>query len=186
MQPRCRSGRKLRVAGTLTTGLAFSLASCGTLLYPERRDQPAGRLDVGVVALDGLGLLLFLVPGVIAFAVDFATGAIYLPPGYASLAPPAAKDLRQVRVAPAELTPRRVEAIVLEQTGKAVSLEPRTGRCDCRSSTTSRRKPWPNCNPTRGRTGSSSAQAGSNRAGQGWRETKAITRTMGGTEADGG
>jgi hypothetical protein len=37
--------------------------------------------------LDGLGLLLFFVPGVVAFAVDFYTGAIYLPiaqsyPGY--------------------------------------------------------------------------------------------------------
>jgi hypothetical protein len=108
----------------LTTGLAFSLASCGTLLYPERRGQPAGRLDIGVVALDGIGLLLFLVPGVIAFAVDFATGAIYLPPGCAALDTAAAKDLRVVRVAPGDLTPQRVEDVVREQTGKAVSLQP--------------------------------------------------------------
>src|SRR5688572_4142682 len=60
---------------------ALSLATgCGTLLHPERRGQPAGALDWKIVALDGLGLLLFFVPGVIAFAVDFATGAIYLPP----------------------------------------------------------------------------------------------------------
>jgi hypothetical protein len=124
MHPRSGSGRKLRVAGTLATALAFFLASCGTLLYPERRGQPVGRLDIGVVALDGVGLLLFLVPGVIAFAVDFATGAIYLPPCYTTLAPPAAADLRQVRVDPFELTPRRVEDIVREQTGKAVSLRP--------------------------------------------------------------
>ena len=57
----------------------FQLVSCGTILYPERRGQKAGRLDVGVVLLDGLGLLFFLIPGVIAFAVDFATGTIYLP-----------------------------------------------------------------------------------------------------------
>jgi hypothetical protein len=105
-------------------GLAFFLASCGTVIYPERRGQPAGRLDIGVVALDGLGLLLFLVPGVIAFAVDFATGAIYLPPGYSLAAPPTAADLCWVRVDPAELTPRRLEGIVCEQTGKAVSLQP--------------------------------------------------------------
>jgi hypothetical protein len=123
MVPRDGSGRKLRVACTLTTGLAFCLASCGTLLYPERRGQPAGRLDIGVVALDGIGLLLFLVPGVIAFAVDFATGAIYLPPCYAALAPTAA-DLCQVRVDPAELTPQRVEDTVRKQTGLAVSLRP--------------------------------------------------------------
>src|SRR5690606_1945709 len=71
--------RKLRIAGTLLAGVAVAQASCGTLLYPERRGQPRGQLDVGVVALDGVGVLLFLVPGVIAFAVDFATGAIYLP-----------------------------------------------------------------------------------------------------------
>jgi hypothetical protein len=124
MNPRGGSGRRWRAACTLTTGLAFSLASCGTLLYPERRGQPSGRLDIGVVALDGIGLLLFLVPGVVAFAVDFATGAIYLPPCYAALVPPAAADLRQVRVDPAELTPQRVEEIVREQTGKVVSLRP--------------------------------------------------------------
>jgi hypothetical protein len=118
----CR--RQARIAGTLTTGLAFFLASCGTILYPERRGQPAGRLDVGVVALDGLGLLLFLVPGVIAFAVDFATGAIYLPPGYSTLVPATTAEWCQVRVDPAELTPRRLEAVVREQTGKAVSLRP--------------------------------------------------------------
>src|SRR5260370_41787144 len=93
----------------LAVFLALQTASCGTLLYPERRGQPAGRLDIGVVALDGVGLLVFLVPGVIAFVVDFATGAIYLPPGYATMVPSTGTELRQVRVDPAELTPRRVE-----------------------------------------------------------------------------
>lgn len=32
-----------------------------------------------MVALNGLGLILFFIPGVIAFVVDFHTGAIYLP-----------------------------------------------------------------------------------------------------------
>src|SRR4029077_1462062 len=122
MHPLGESRRKGRVAGTLTIGLAFFLASCGTLLYPERRGQSAGRLDVGVVALDGVGLLAFLVPGVIAFVVDFATGAISLPPEYALLSPSPGEGLRQVRVDPRELTSGRVEAVVQEQTGKAVSL----------------------------------------------------------------
>jgi len=124
MYPLGESRPKVRIAGTLTIALAFFLASCGTLLYPERRGQPAGRLDIGVVALDGIGLLVFLVPGVIAFAVDFATGAIYLPSGCDVVVPAEATDLRQVRVDPAELTPRRVEAIVQEQTGRTVSLRP--------------------------------------------------------------
>src|SRR5262249_27059794 len=100
------------------------LASCGTILYPERRGQPAGRLDVGVVVLDGIGLLLFLVPGVIAFAVDFATGAIYLPPQCATQAPGMGAELRKVQVNPAELTSERVAAIVGEYAGKSVSLQP--------------------------------------------------------------
>jgi hypothetical protein len=124
MQPVGKCRPAMRIAGTLTVGLAFFLASCGTLLYPERRGQPVGRLDVGVVALDGVGLLLFLVPGVVAFAVDFATGAIYLPPEYSAAAPRAGAELRQVRVDPADLSPWRLEAIVQEQTGKAVSLQP--------------------------------------------------------------
>jgi hypothetical protein len=58
---------------------AVGIPGCGTIFYPERRGQPAGRLDWMIVALDGVGLLFFFVPGVIAFAVDFMTGAIYLP-----------------------------------------------------------------------------------------------------------
>ena len=43
--------------------------------------QPHSRdLDWKMVACNGLGLAFFFVPGVIAFAVDFYTGAIYLPP----------------------------------------------------------------------------------------------------------
>jgi hypothetical protein len=124
MYPPGKSRGKVRVATLLTLALAVLLSSCGTLLYPERRGQSAGRLDVGVVALDGIGLLVFLVPGVIAFVVDFSTGAIYLPPGHAVAQSSTGTDLRQVKVDPAELTPRRVEAIVQEQTGKTVSLQP--------------------------------------------------------------
>src|SRR5262245_576560 len=120
-----RQGRRyVRVVGTLAVGLSFLLTSCGTLLYPERRGQPAGRLDAGVVVLDGLGLLLVLVPGVSAVALDLAAGAIYLPGVYAQGVPVEGTDLRTVRVDPAELTPRRVEAVVQEQTGQAVSLQP--------------------------------------------------------------
>ncbi len=65
--------------------LTSQLAACGTILYPERRGQAAGRIDPGVAVLDGVGLLFFIVPGVVAFGVDFATGAIYLPQGHAAM-----------------------------------------------------------------------------------------------------
>ena len=59
--------------------LIFQLAGCGTLMYPERKGQKGGRIDVGIVALDGIGLLFFLVPGIVAYVVDFFNGTIYLP-----------------------------------------------------------------------------------------------------------
>jgi hypothetical protein len=52
---------------------------CGTILYPERRGQSSGRVDVGVAVMDGLWCVVFLVPGVVAFIVDFSNGAIYEP-----------------------------------------------------------------------------------------------------------
>lgn len=68
---------------TLAMSLVFTLllSGCGTVLYPERKGQVSGRIDPAVAALNGVGLLFFFVPGVIAFAVDFSNGTIYLPPG---------------------------------------------------------------------------------------------------------
>ena len=59
--------------------LIVQLAGCGTLMYPERRGQKSGRIDMGIALLDGIGLFVFLMPGIIAYAVDFYNGTIYLP-----------------------------------------------------------------------------------------------------------
>jgi hypothetical protein len=64
--------------------LLVQLAGCGTLIYPERRGQTSGDIDPTVAILDGIGLLFFLLPGLVAFAIDFSTGAIYLPGGQRS------------------------------------------------------------------------------------------------------
>lgn len=73
--------RRTFVASAIGTCL-YASSGCGTLLHPERRGQPhSHQIDWKVAALDGLGLILFFVPGVVAFAVDFYTGAIYLPDG---------------------------------------------------------------------------------------------------------
>ena len=51
-------------------------------MFHERQDQEhSGKLDPNILILDGLGLLLFIVPGLVAYAIDFYTGAIYLPTG---------------------------------------------------------------------------------------------------------
>lgn len=59
----------------------MNLTACGYFLYPERRGQTTGRLDAAVILLDAAGLLIGIIPGVVAFAVDISTGAIYLPKG---------------------------------------------------------------------------------------------------------
>ena len=62
---------------TVCLALGLQATACGTLLYPERRGQTTGRIDGGVAVMDGLLCLLFIVPGVVAFIVDFSDGAIY-------------------------------------------------------------------------------------------------------------
>ena len=59
--------------------LIIQLAGCGTIMYPERKGQKGGRIDLGVAILDGIGLLVYLIPGIIAYALDFNNGTIYLP-----------------------------------------------------------------------------------------------------------
>jgi hypothetical protein len=112
------------IALLVALSVTLSVTSCGTILYPERRGQPAGRIDVGVAVLDGVGLLLFLVPGVIAFAVDFSTGAIYLPPGSArlDLDPSALQHARAIQTDPASLTRIKIEELVEQGIGQDIAL----------------------------------------------------------------
>ncbi len=105
---------------TITALLVFQLAGCGTLLYPERRGQIGGRLDVGVVILDAVGLLFFIIPGVIAFAVDFSNGTIYLPARRVIIEHTV--ELRQIKFDPKHTSLAQVEKIIKDQTGYAVKL----------------------------------------------------------------
>ncbi len=100
--------------------LIFQLVGCGTIMYPERKGQKSGRLDSGVVILDALGLLFFFIPGVIAFAVDFSNGTIYLPGTSRSSLD--LKDLKQVKFDPKHSSLAGIERIIKEQTGYAVKL----------------------------------------------------------------
>ncbi len=92
--------------------LIFNATGCGTILYPERKGQIDGQLDTGVVALNAIGLLFFLIPGVIAFAVDFSNGTIYLPnTGRAEINP---KILEQI--SEKEVTIDQLQTILEQQT----------------------------------------------------------------------
>lgn len=101
--------------------LIVQLTGCGTLMYPERKGQTGGRIDAGVAVMDGLCLLLFIIPGVIAYAVDFSNGTIYLP-GTArnSLG---LEDIKQVKFDPRNYTSETIEKIIKDETGYAVNLD---------------------------------------------------------------
>ncbi|ETI62519.1 hypothetical protein [Marinomonas profundimaris] len=103
----------------ITRGIAAALlvtqvTACGTLLYPERRGQTNGQIDVGVAALDAIGLLFFFVPGVVAFGVDFITGAIYLPgAGMASLT---ADELNSIKNGPDSVDIEKFKTVMAQRT----------------------------------------------------------------------
>lgn len=67
--------------GALAASLMSQLVACGTILHPERKGQRGGQIDPAIALFDAIGLLFFFIPGVIAFAVDFSNGTIYLPGG---------------------------------------------------------------------------------------------------------
>jgi len=73
-----------------------------------------------VAILNGIGLLFYLVPGIVAFAVDFATGAIYLPDARFSVAP---QQLQQALDANGEVDLQKLQAILEQHTGQQLPLE---------------------------------------------------------------
>lgn len=101
--------------------LLTQLAACGTLFYPERRGQIDGKLDPVVFALDAVGLLLYIVPGLIALGIDFATGAIYLPGGETySVAP---ERLREAVDNQGQVNRQRLRGIIREASGQDLPLD---------------------------------------------------------------
>ncbi|WP_160153928.1 hypothetical protein [Microbulbifer sp. ALW1] len=79
-----KSSIKRGIAASCLLTLLLNLTACGYFLYPERKGQSGGRVDPVVVILDGAGLLFGILPGIVAFAVDFTNGTIYLPAGGSS------------------------------------------------------------------------------------------------------
>ena len=104
----------------LSAALLSQLSACGTLFYPERRGQIDGRIDPAIVAFDAIGLLFYIIPGLIAFGVDFATGAIYLPDAKYSVAPEVLKDAVG---ADGKVDTRKLKAILEREIGRELPLD---------------------------------------------------------------
>lgn len=113
------------LCGVLCVACVVQLTSCGTMLYPERRGQrpELARLDTTVIIMDGVLLFLFVLPGVIAYAVDFSTGCVYLPVG--QISERSETDLpvqvKVIQLAPDQLTIEAINQVVQAHTGIAIS-----------------------------------------------------------------
>jgi hypothetical protein len=109
------------IGGAVVAALVTQLTACGTLFWPDRRGQIEGRIDPVVAALDAIGILFYVLPGLIAFGVDFATGAIYL------------NDGKTAQVAPEKLQPAigsdgkvdnlKLQAILETELGRSLPLD---------------------------------------------------------------
>ncbi len=125
------------VAVALAT-ILVSYSGCGTLLYPARLDAKAStKLDTRVVILDCLWLFAGVIPGVVALATDFLTGAAYFSQGEATASSGDTVSVNLYGAAPADcmmelrlvdsngrdLTkPARVAAVAGEELDSGLSL----------------------------------------------------------------
>jgi len=101
---------KSRLVAVITlVALLAMTTNCGFILYPERRGQKEGQinlndLDVVVLVLDILWFIPGIIPGAVALAVDFLTGCIYMPAQNVKVKSKTSFLLRLHQPAPAEAT----------------------------------------------------------------------------------
>ncbi len=108
------------IGGVLAATLLTQLAACGTLFFPDRRGQIEGKVDPLVVGLDAIGILFYVIPGLIAFGVDFATGAIYLPNDQYTVAP---SILREAIGEDGKVDNHKLKAILYRELGRDLPLD---------------------------------------------------------------
>ncbi|MES2819403.1 MAG: polyribonucleotide nucleotidyltransferase [Pseudomonadota bacterium] len=109
------------IGAALAVALLTQLSACGTLFFPDRRGQIEGRVDPLVAGLNAIGILFYVIPGLIAFGIDFATGAIYLPEGEGySVAPEA---LQEAIGADGQVDPSKLKVIIERETGRSLPLD---------------------------------------------------------------
>jgi hypothetical protein len=112
---------QFRVIGAvLAITLVTQVTACGTLFFPDRRGQIEGKVDPVVAALDAIGILFYVLPGLIAFGVDFATGAIYLPDAKYSIAPQRLQDAIGLD---GKVDNAKLKAIIQQETGLNLPLD---------------------------------------------------------------
>ncbi|SDH27427.1 hypothetical protein SAMN05216603_107151 [Pseudomonas benzenivorans] len=109
------------IGGVLAVSLLTQLSACGTLFFPDRRGQIEGQIDPVVAALDAIGILFYVIPGLIAFGIDFATGAIYLPGGSSAQVDP--QELNKVVGDDGQIDNVALKALIEQRTGHSLPLD---------------------------------------------------------------
>ncbi len=109
------------IGGVLIATLLTQITACGSIFYPDRRGQIDGKIDPAIAALDAVGLLFYIIPGLIAFAVDFATGAIYFEPGHTAQIDPA--RLKPAIGADGQVDKHKLQAILESELGRDFPLD---------------------------------------------------------------
>lgn len=108
------------IGGVVVAALLTQLSACGSIFFPDRRGQIDGKIDPMIAVLDAVGLLFYVIPGLIAFGVDFATGAIYFPPGKtAHIAP---EKLREAVGSDGQVDNSKLQAILESELGGSFPL----------------------------------------------------------------
>ncbi len=109
------------VGGVLIAVLLTQITACGTLFWPDRRGQIEGKIDPLVAGLDAIGILFYVIPGLIAFGVDFATGAIYQEGGKTAQVAP--EKLQQAIGADGKIDRSKLQAILQTELGRNLPLD---------------------------------------------------------------
>ncbi|BAP43310.1 polyribonucleotide nucleotidyltransferase [Pseudomonas sp. 21LCFQ02] len=109
------------IGGVLAAALVTQLSACGSIFYPDRRGQIEGKIDPAIAVLDALGLLFYVIPGVIALGVDFATGAIYYGPNEQAQVDP--QKLQPAVQADGSVDTQKLQVILESELGRKVPLD---------------------------------------------------------------
>lgn len=108
------------IGGVLVATLLTQITACGSIFYPDRRGQIDGKIDPAIAVLDAVGLLFYIIPGLIAFGVDFATGAIYFPHGQSAQIDP--QKLQPAINADGSVDNSKLQAILETELGRTLPL----------------------------------------------------------------
>ncbi|ALI00680.1 3-dehydroquinate synthase [Pseudomonas sp. FW306-02-F02-AA] len=109
------------IGGLLVATLLTQVTACGSIFYPDRRGQIDGKIDPAIAALDAVGLLFYIIPGLVAFAIDFTTGAIYFEPGKTAQVAP--EKLQQAIDADGKVDNHKLQAILESELGRSFPLD---------------------------------------------------------------